>query len=210
MGKLRLGSNWKVHSFNWSLHRTFFYQILHDRSAGIKFLKKKVDIYCELVMADEVCIKQKTFQAPILVYWYRILERVHGSSLLVPLKRLVIDQVVFAPVFLATILFMLRSFEGSRPRECYQQIKRDYLPILVFNLEFWPLLQLFNFYLMPLNFRVIIVQLGSLVWNTYFSYQTQSEKRRAAFCKLLCGNFLKSFLSCVAHRSYPSDQDFET
>ena len=49
--------------------------------------------YLKLVMADEVCIKQKTFQAPILVYWYRILERVHGSSLLVPLKRLVIDQV---------------------------------------------------------------------------------------------------------------------
>lgn len=138
-----------------------------------KLVEKKQWKDYDWIRTGRFTVLTGVYIAPILVGWFRILERVRGTPMIVPLKRLAIDQTIFAPFFLATILFTLRSLEGKRPSETWSQLKLDYLPILKFNLAFWPPVQLFNFYLMPLNFRVIIVQLGSLVWNTYVSYKTQ-------------------------------------
>uniref|UniRef100_A0A0N5AVJ5 Mitochondrial inner membrane protein Mpv17 n=1 Tax=Syphacia muris TaxID=451379 RepID=A0A0N5AVJ5_9BILA len=140
-----------------------------------KFVEKKSWKEYDFIRTGRFTLLTGVYIAPILVGWFRVLERVRGSAKIVPLKRLIIDQTTFAPFFLGTILFTLRSLEGKRPSEAWTQVKQDYLPILKFNLAFWPPVQLFNFYLMPLNFRVIIVQLASLIWNTYVSFKTQKS-----------------------------------
>uniref|UniRef100_A0A915AV39 Mitochondrial inner membrane protein Mpv17 n=2 Tax=Parascaris univalens TaxID=6257 RepID=A0A915AV39_PARUN len=117
--------------------------------------------------------------APILVYWYRMLERVGGNPRIVPFKRVLIDQTFFAPPFNATVLFNLRLLEGESPTQSYRSLKRDFLGVWIPSLSYWPGVQLINFYCVPLNLRVIVVQVAALLWNSFLSYRTQAASTSA-------------------------------
>ncbi|XGW31622.1 hypothetical protein V3C99_010073 [Haemonchus contortus] len=113
------------------------------------------------------------FITPTLNRWFKVLEKVNGNPKLDPLKRVAIDQIAFAPVFNAIILFNLRLLEGVGIENSWKRMKEDWWTIYSTSLKIWPVVQLMNFYLIPLNMRVIVVQLVAFFWNTYLSYKTQ-------------------------------------
>ncbi|VDN50776.1 unnamed protein product [Dracunculus medinensis] len=80
---------------------------------------------------------------------------------------------VFSPPFTASTLYNLRLLEGQRFSKAFEALKRDFPDIFLTGIKFWPFILLLNFYFIPLNFRVIFVQIAALLWNAYFSYRTQ-------------------------------------
>lgn len=123
---------------------------------------------------------------PSLFNWYRLLERcvgaaVRGSVSSSRLRRVLLrqtvvkvtlDQLVFAPVFLAGFMSVLATLQGNDWSTVKQRLHADYSEILVNNWRLWPLIQLGNFYLVPLRYRVLLVQTVAVFWNTYLSYKT--------------------------------------
>jgi len=117
--------------------------------------------------------------APILGVWFKILERVGGHhQKFIPLKRVLIDQIVFAPPFCATIIFNLKVMEGYSLRDSWIHLREKYWSIYKRSIQFWPCVQLVNFYLVPLHFRVLIVQIAALFWNTFLSFKTQAQLQK--------------------------------
>ncbi|KAI6191594.1 Mpv17-like protein [Aphelenchoides bicaudatus] len=110
--------------------------------------------------------------APILSRWFRVLERVGGNPKTLPLKRVLIDQAFFAPPFSASIIFNLHLLQGSSLKESYRKLKNQFIDIYKRSITYWPIVQLINFYIIPLNMRVIVVQLAALFWNSFLSYKT--------------------------------------
>lgn len=145
-----------------------------------KFVEKRNWKNYDLIRTGRFAVLTGCYIGPILVGWFRILEHVRGAAKIVPLKRLLIDQGLFTPCFLATILTVLRMLEGNSFSQAVEIVKKDYYPIFKFNISFWPPIQLINFYFMPLNFRVIVMMLGNLVWNTCISYKVQKMTLKAA------------------------------
>uniref|UniRef100_A0A6G1S6Z6 Mitochondrial inner membrane protein Mpv17 n=1 Tax=Aceria tosichella TaxID=561515 RepID=A0A6G1S6Z6_9ACAR len=99
------------------------------------------------------------------------------SGLLVLSKKVLLDQVVIAPCFIAanvTVLTLLkeRSFEKVQ-----QELARSYLGILQLNYTFWPFVSVANFYFVPLAYRVVFASTAALVWNTIFSYKLCYKKQ---------------------------------
>ncbi|CAJ0572706.1 unnamed protein product, partial [Mesorhabditis spiculigera] len=116
------------------------------------------------------------FIAPALNRWFRVLEMVRGGNpKLIPLKRMLIDQSTFSPIFNGLVLFNLRLLEGFNVKDCADLTKRDWWPVWSTSLMFWPFIQLANFYLVPLNMRVVVTQIAGLFWNSYLSYKTQTK-----------------------------------
>ena len=64
-------------------------------------------------------------------------------------------------------------------------IKANYADILVNNYKFWPIIQLFNFYVVPLQHRLMVVNLAALCWNTYLSWRTNQNIPEARVKELL-------------------------
>lgn len=62
--------------------------------------------------------------------------------------------------------------QGNPPRDVARKLKHDFPDILVANWKLWPAVQLLNFYFVPLNFQVVLVQLVAVFWNTYISFKT--------------------------------------
>ncbi|CAD5235427.1 unnamed protein product [Bursaphelenchus xylophilus] len=113
------------------------------------------------------------WMAPILNRWFRVLEMIGGKGAI--FKRLAVDQILFSPCFGASILMVLGIMEGATPQQAFDSMKKIIWDIYVTSLQFWPAVQLINLNFVPLNYRVVFVQLASLIWNSYISYKTQNK-----------------------------------
>eukprot|EP00058_Branchiostoma_floridae_P019235 XP_002604725.1 hypothetical protein BRAFLDRAFT_222394 [Branchiostoma floridae] len=109
---------------------------------------------------------------PVLRTWLVTLERVvvtTGPS--AALKKMFLDQALMAPFFLGAFYPVV----GLSRWDSWEDIKQLYLSTLVNNYKLWPAVQLANFYFVPLNLRLLVMNIVALGWNTYLSWRANSQ-----------------------------------
>ncbi|XP_055482807.1 protein Mpv17 isoform X2 [Psammomys obesus] len=110
-----------------------------------------------LIMVSLGC----AFVGPVLGGWYRVLDRFIPSTTKVDaLKKMLLDQGVFAPCFLGCFLPTVGVLNGMSAQDNWAKL-----------LRLWPAVQLANFYLVPLHYRLAVVQCVAVVWNSYLSWK---------------------------------------
>ncbi|CAL7943482.1 unnamed protein product [Xylocopa violacea] len=110
---------------------------------------------------------------PVTRTWYGILDKYIGSKGgVVVLKKVTCDQLLFAPAFLGALLSTIGVLQGNDLEHIKIKLYNEYPDILKSNYKLWPMVQLFNFYFIPLQYQVLLVQSVALLWNTYISYRT--------------------------------------
>ncbi|KAF6321456.1 mitochondrial inner membrane protein MPV17 [Rhinolophus ferrumequinum] len=112
------------------------------------------------------------FVGPVVGGWYRVLDRlVPGTAKVDALKKMLLDQGGFAPCFLGCFLPLVGTLNGLSAQDNWAKLRRDYPDALVTNYYLWPAVQLANFYLVPLHYRLAVVQCVAVVWNSYLSWK---------------------------------------
>lgn len=106
--------------------------------------------------------------------WYGVLSNrfVSQNKKADTLKKLALDQMIFAPSFIAILIGSIGSLQGSTPKEIKTKLVREYPDLLIANYKLWPAVQLLNFYFIPLNYQVLLVQIVAVAWNTFVSFKT--------------------------------------
>lgn len=103
------------------------------------------------------------FMAPVQLKWFQFLTRAFptqkGSALGPTLKRVALDQLVFAPCGIALFFTVMTIAEGGGRRAVGQKMRDMYLPTLKANFIIWPAVQVINFRLMPIQFQVVSLSL---------------------------------------------------
>ncbi|XP_023934454.1 protein Mpv17 [Bicyclus anynana] len=115
---------------------------------------------------------------PALRVWYGLLNKhVGASGKTVAMKKVFVDQFIFAPTF----LFFLLVAVGTMQEKSWDSVKKDvhsnYFDVLTTNYYIWPWVQLVNFYYVPLQYQVLLVQSVALFWNTYLSWKTNKRNK---------------------------------
>lgn len=110
---------------------------------------------------------------PAATKWYSFLQkRINFSSHNATIAaRVAADQTVFATCNLALFLSSMAIMEGSDPKE---KLDKSYWSGLKANWAIWPAVQAVNFKLVPLEHRVLVVNIVSLGWNCFLSYLNSS------------------------------------
>uniref|UniRef100_A0A834VI41 Mitochondrial inner membrane protein Mpv17 n=2 Tax=Sarcoptes scabiei TaxID=52283 RepID=A0A834VI41_SARSC len=114
------------------------------------------------------------YVGPSVTYWYRFLDRSFGRSKSIRLKpwqKLIVDQSFFNPAINFFALIILGVLDQKKSTEIVENIQKNYLDIMIASYKIWPLVQLINFYLIPLNYRSVFVAAFSLAWNSYYTWK---------------------------------------
>ncbi|GIL88241.1 hypothetical protein Vretimale_14125 [Volvox reticuliferus] len=139
------------------------------------------DIFCQLfIEAGKWDIRRTatfTFMGlavvgPTLHYWYMLLNTlVRAGGTAGATIQLLLDQGVFAPVFLATFISILFVIEG-KPHLIKPKLEQDLLETVKVNWVLWIPAQYLNFRFVPPNLQVLTANVVALAWNTYMSFQS--------------------------------------
>lgn len=112
------------------------------------------------------------FVGPVVGGWYKVLDRlIPGTTKLDALKKMFLDQGAFAPCFLGCFLPLVGTLNGLSAQDNWAKLQRDYPDALITNYYLWPAVQLANFYLVPLHYRLAVVQCVAVIWNSYLSWK---------------------------------------
>uniref|UniRef100_A0A671U9T4 Mitochondrial inner membrane protein Mpv17 n=1 Tax=Sparus aurata TaxID=8175 RepID=A0A671U9T4_SPAAU len=108
------------------------------------------------------------FVGPVIGSWYKVLDRlVVGGTKSAAMKKMLLDQLGFAPCFLGAFLCLSGALNGLTVEENVNKLKR--VSSLHFNL--WPPVQIANFYFIPLHHRLAVVQVVAVGWNSYLTWK---------------------------------------
>ncbi|GAB5569963.1 protein Mpv17 isoform X1 [Prionailurus iriomotensis] len=105
------------------------------------------------------------FVGPVVGGWYRVLDRlIPGTTKVDALKKMLLDQGCFLP--------LVGALNGLSAQDNWAKLRQDYPDALITNYyALWPAVQLANFYLVPLHYRLAVVQCVAVLWNSYLSWK---------------------------------------
>lgn len=121
--------------------------------------------------------------APIGDKWYKLLHKInlpfsksHISSktnaVLSTLTKVAADQLIFAPFIGIPLYYTSMSileFNQNPLSVARERLNAHWFHTLKTNWLVWPTFQLFNFTFVPVQFRLLVVNLFSIGWNCYLS-----------------------------------------
>ncbi|KAK7866369.1 hypothetical protein R5R35_003292 [Gryllus longicercus] len=112
------------------------------------------------------------YVGPSLRIWYGGLDKMFPSSgRKLQYKKVLVDQGIFAPAFIASILTILMGINGEKPEAIKEKLKQDYKDILITNYKIWPAVMIVNFSFVPVNYQVLVTQTVAVLWNIYFAWK---------------------------------------
>ncbi|GAB1600378.1 protein Mpv17-like, partial [Argonauta hians] len=116
------------------------------------------------------------FVGPTLRTWYLVMERLFGVGKRTAFFKLFADQACFAPVFLSTFICGMELLKGNSWSESKNKVIQEFKPVLLSNYQVWPAVQLCNFYFIPFQYRILVVNITAVGWNTYLAFKTKDDK----------------------------------
>ncbi|KAE8351101.1 hypothetical protein BDV28DRAFT_137838 [Aspergillus coremiiformis] len=120
------------------------------------------------------------FMAPIQFKWFGFLSRTFPltkkNPTLAALKRVAVDQLLFAPVGLVCFFTFMTIAEGGGRRALTRKFQDVYLPTLKANFVLWPAVQILNFRVVPIQFQIPFVSSIGIAWTAYLSLTNSSEE----------------------------------
>lgn len=87
------------------------------------------------------------------------------------LKRLAMDQFLYAPVFIGVFTSSLMALDG-RLAEIPNKLRNQWPGLVVANWKLWMPAQFIMFRFIPVPYQVLWVNGVSIIWNTYLSWST--------------------------------------
>ncbi|SMQ47005.1 unnamed protein product [Zymoseptoria tritici ST99CH_3D7] len=119
--------------------------------------------------------------APVQHKWFGFLSRIFpieagkggtGNAF----RRVAFDQFLFAPVGLAVFFTFMTVAEGGGKRAVMKKFQDVYLPSLKANFIVWPLVQVLNFRVIPIQFQIPFVSTIGIFWTAYLSMSNSSDE----------------------------------
>lgn len=118
------------------------------------------------------------FMGPVLHAWYAILNRTISGKFSV-IKKVVLDQILFAPMFNSAFLFGTGLLEKKPLESVRRTWSLKFKDSMIANWMIWPFAQAINFQFIPRTYQVVFVNFVALLWNailTYISHDDHPEQ----------------------------------
>ena len=108
---------------------------------------------------------------PLSHVWYNVSENLFDSVLHLTawwsfIPKVAIDQAFWGPVWNNTYLLLLGLMKGESFGQIWSDVKRTTIPLVVSGLKLWPLAHCVTYGLVPVENRLLWVDLVEIIWVT--------------------------------------------
>jgi len=83
------------------------------------------------------------------------------------------DQIIAAPLLNAAMIAYLPLVNGKSFDEIKLRFLTDFPTVMKGNYLVWPLIQLTNFYFVPVQHRVLYANICAIIWSTFVAIVTK-------------------------------------
>jgi protein Mpv17 len=117
---------------------------------------------------------------PSMHVWYTGLDKIikTGKCPTIAVKKMLMDQALFLPPYIATFIIAMSKLRLESNKEMISKLKRDFKPILLTSYQVWPGIQIANFYYVPLQHRILVMNVVGLFWNTYIAWKAEIKREQ--------------------------------
>lgn len=114
--------------------------------------------------------------APLVNTWLSILERVKFTSTLATVgAKVALDIGLWGP-FIVGFFWTANGFlEGKTIPQVKEKVRKAYLPAVSKSVLVFGPTQALNFWLVPVQYRMLVTQTVGLGWNTFLSYSNNQS-----------------------------------
>jgi Mpv17 / PMP22 family len=118
--------------------------------------------------------------APVQFHWYAALSRwfpiTKARGMTPALQRMAMDQLIFAPIGLGFFFTFMTVAEGGGRKAVAKKFQDVYVPALRANYILWPMVQMINFRVMPVQFQIPFVSSVGIAWTAYLSLTNSADE----------------------------------
>ncbi|CAG9812100.1 unnamed protein product [Chironomus riparius] len=110
-------------------------------------------------------------QGPLHHYTYMWMERLlPGNAKSTIVKKIMSDQFIVSPVFILHYFYTSYFLEGRKVTETNELLKDKFLKVYVADWLVWPATQFINFQFVPLQYRVLYINMITMFYNIFLCY----------------------------------------
>jgi protein Mpv17 len=103
--------------------------------------------------------------------FFSLLEKnLPGANVGVVTLKVIIDQLVWSPLFAALLISFVGITSGSAPFQIYKMITISLKPLILTSWAIWPLAHYFNFRIIPTKYRLVYTNTVQLIYNVIACY----------------------------------------
>lgn len=138
-----------------------------------------------------------TFIGPFGHTWYLQLDRVaaryfrRGSGAFIGAK-VAADTAIFGPLHIVAFLSYMTLWEGGTLQDVRRKLSKDFWPTMGVELTIWPALQAFNFWRVPVDYHLMVVNAATVFESTFFCSIAQQDDWSGALREKLKARFGKT------------------
>ena len=117
---------------------------------------------------------------PLSHVWYNWSEGIfndvfHWTQWWSFIPEVCIDQLLWGPFWNNTYIVLLGLMKLEKPAVIWNDIKRTTIPLVVSGLKLWPLAHCVTYGLMPVQYRLVWVDLVEIIWVTILATQAAGD-----------------------------------
>jgi len=110
-------------------------------------------------------------EAPPHYFFYKYLDIYFpGTGKVTIVKKIFIDQIVTSPCFSLQFFIGMSLLEGKSWKESWGEFVKKFPMVFIFDCVLWPPFQVVNFYYLPPHYRLLYVNVVTVIWNVFLSY----------------------------------------
>ncbi|KAK9236445.1 hypothetical protein V1525DRAFT_346041 [Lipomyces kononenkoae] len=127
----------------------------------------------DYIRTGRMCVYGGVVFAPLAIQWYRMISArivIPGRWAAEALARMAVDQMVWAPVGITSFYVSMGVLQLHSLEKIRQEIQTKWRQTMIRNYIVWPAVQFVNFAMVPLEYRLMVVNIVSIFWNAYLSW----------------------------------------
>lgn len=89
--------------------------------------------------------------------------------------KILTDQVLISPFCIGHYFYTAGLLEGKSLTESTEVVKSKFFTVYIADWCIWPIAQFFNFYYVPLRYRVLYINAITMFYNVFLCYVKNQE-----------------------------------